>query len=132
MQEAPFGEVVGKICEKDQRYDPDAYAFVREALDYTAKMLERPAEGPERHVSGQELLEGIRMYAMQEFGAMTLSVFNAWGINKTEDFGEIVFNLVDAKKLGKTDEDTKDDFAGVYDFEEAFVRPFEPKNPVPQ
>lgn len=132
MQEAPFMEVVRKICEADPRYDPDAYAFVREALDYTAKSLDRPTKGPKRHVSGQELLEGIRMYALQEFGPMALTVFDAWGIHRTEDFGDIVFNLVEAKTLGKTEEDSKDDFAGIYDFEEAFARPFEPKTPLPQ
>ena len=132
MQETPFMEVIRTICKKDQRYDPDAYLFVREALDYTAKTLKRPADGPKRHVSGQELLEGIRVYALQEFGPMTLTVFKAWGLNKTEDFGEIVFNLVEAKTLGRTNEDTKDDFVGVYDFQEAFVLPFKPKTPLAQ
>lgn len=125
-------EVIKKICEKDPRYDPDAYLFVREALDYTAKMLKRPTEGPKRHISGQELLEGIRMYAIQEFGPMTLTVFKTWGLHGTEDFGEIVFNLVESKTLGKTKEDTKEDFAGGYDFQEAFARPFEPRTPLPQ
>lgn len=132
MQETPFMEVVKKICEKDPRYEPEAYAFVREALDYTTKILDRPSEGPGRHVSGRELLEGIRKYAIQEFGPMALTVLKTWGIGKTDDFGEIVFNLVDAEKLGKTEKDTKDDFIGVYDFQEAFVRPFEPKTPFAQ
>ena len=132
MHETPFMDVVKTICDKDPRYDPDAYLFVRAALDYTAKVLDRPTEGLKRHISGQELLEGIRTFAIQEFGPMTLTVLSTWGIHKTEDFGEIVFNLVETKTLGKTEEDTKEDFMGVYDFQQAFVQPFEPKKALPQ
>ncbi|MCX7591081.1 MAG: hypothetical protein N2255_05575 [Kiritimatiellae bacterium] len=130
MENGPFMEAVAKICQKDPRYRPDAYLFVRDALDFTVKALNKPAQGPARHVTGQELLEGIRRYALQEYGPMTSTVLRSWGIRRTEDFGEIVFNLVEAGKLGKTERDKKEDFANGYDFYEAFVRPFLPKQPL--
>jgi uncharacterized repeat protein (TIGR04138 family) len=132
MQENAFLELVHMLCTKDSRYAPDAYLFVRQALDITVKMLERPPEGPGRHVSGTELLEGIRNFALQEFGPMTRTVLRSWGINATADFGEIVFNLVESGVLGRTDHDSKADFKDGYDFDEAFVHPFLPeskKNP---
>ncbi len=128
MQEAPFREVVRHICRKDPRYAPEAYLLVREALDFTAKTLQKPQEGLGRHVSGQELLEGIRMFVLQQFGPMGLTVLHTWGIRRTEDVGEIVFNLVETGKLGKTEEDTREDFANGYDFQKAFGDPFLPKN----
>lgn len=126
MQDADFAGVVRDIRKKDPRYDRDAYFFVREALDFTSKMLNKPREGVARHVSGPELLEGIRAYALQEFGPLALTVIHSWGITCTGDFGDIVFNLVETGKLGRTDEDKKEDFANGYDFHEVFAKPFMP------
>ena len=127
MQEDAFLELIHTLCTKDNRYAPDAYLFVRQALDITVKMLEKPPEGPGRHVSGRELLDGIRNFALQEFGPMTRTVLRSWGINATADFGDIVFNLVESGVLGRTDHDSKEDFKDGYDFEEAFVHPFLPE-----
>ena len=80
-----------------------------------------------RHVSGPELLEGVRRYALKEFGPMVMTVFDSWGLRSCEDIGNIVFNLIGAGIFGKTEEDSIDDFKGVYDFEETFVRPFAPE-----
>ncbi len=126
MRETDFSRIIDGIREKDPRYDTDAYVFVREALDFTVKMLDRPQDSNRRHVSGAELLDGLRVYALQEFGPMAITVLNAWGVHTTEDIGEIVFHLVEAGVLGKTEEDSKADFAGVYDFDEAFTKPFLP------
>ncbi len=129
MQEALI-QTVKEICTKDTRYRPEGYIFVLEALEFTAKMLDKPAKsGRERHVAGRELLEGARHYAIQEFGPMAMTVLGSWGIARTEDFGEIVFNLVETGKLRKTDEDSKADFANGYDFADAFTRPFLPESP---
>lgn len=132
MENGPFMEAVEKICSQDPRYAPDAYLFVRDALDFTVKSLNKPLQGPGRHVTGQELLEGIRRFALQEFGPMTSTVFRSWGLRRTEDFGEIVFNLVESGKLGRSEQDKKEDFADGYDFYDAFVRPFLPKRPLPR
>lgn len=129
MNEAPFMEAVEGICKKDSRYNAEAYVFMREALDFTAKMLNKPSEGPERHMTGAELLDGIRAYALQEFGPMAFTTLNTWGIKTTKDFGEIVFNLVESGKLGSTEEDKREDFADGYDFFDAFARPFLPAPP---
>lgn len=127
MQENAFLEIINKICEKDSRYPVEAYLFVRQALDTTVKALDKPKEGPGRHVTGQELLEGIRLFTLQEFGPMSLTVLNTWGISNTDDFGNIVFNLVESGILGSTAEDSKADFSAGYDFDDAFKKPFLPK-----
>jgi len=103
------------VFDKDKRYDPEAYPFVMAALSFTSKKLRRKS-----HVTGGELLDGIREYALEEFGPMARAVFEHWGIRKTDDFGEIVFNMIGAGILGKTDNDSKKDFINRFDFKEAF------------
>jgi uncharacterized repeat protein (TIGR04138 family) len=128
MQEVSFEEALEIIHAKDPRYDKDAYLFVREALDFTQKNIGRDTRGRVRHVTGQELIEGIRDYALKQFGPMALTVFDQWGVHNCQDFGEIVFNMVDFGLLAKTDKDNRMDFEGGYDFEEAFRKPFLPRN----
>jgi uncharacterized repeat protein (TIGR04138 family) len=113
------------ILKKDTRYKADAYFFVREALNHTVRQLEKP-----RHVSGPELLDGIRQYALNQYGPIAKRVLSEWGIHECIDFGHIVFNLVNEGLLGKTDEDSIEDFSGGYDFTEAFLHPFKPKEPI--
>lgn len=122
-----FQDTVSEICKKDPRYQPDAYFFLIEALDVTVKDIRKNKPDHGRHVSGKELLEGIKNYALDEFGPLSFTVFKEWGVNNTQDFGEIVFNLVEAGRLGKTESDSRDDFKNGYDFVEAFVDPFEPQ-----
>src|SRR6185503_14858964 len=122
-----FDEELEKIVAKDPRYTREAYLFVREALDHTQKMVGKPAKDDvPRHVSGQQLLEGIREYALQQYGPMSMTVLGEWGICRCEDFGEIVFNMVENSLLAKTDKDTRDDFKPGYDFDTAFRKPFLP------
>jgi uncharacterized repeat protein (TIGR04138 family) len=128
MQEVNFDEVLDKILAKDPRYHREAYLFVRESLDYTQKLINKQNPGKLRHVSGQELLEGIRQYALNEFGPMTMTVLEEWGVRNCRDFGEIVFNMVEIGLLAKTEKDTREDFDGGYEFEEAFRKPFLPAN----
>jgi uncharacterized repeat protein (TIGR04138 family) len=127
MHEKDFSDVIDVICTNDPRYLPDAYYFIREALDFAVRMYKKPADGIMRHVSATELLEGIRVYTLQEYGPMALTVLRSWGLTCTEDIGEVVFNLVESGKLGKTEGDRKEDFAGGYDFEAAFLQPFLPR-----
>ena len=123
-----FDEELEKILAKDPRYTREAYNFVREALDHTQKTIGKPPkDDAPRHVSGQQLLEGVRAYALEQYGPMTLTVLAEWGLRRCEDFGEIVFNMVENSLLAKTDTDTREDFKGGYDFDEAFRRPFLPK-----
>lgn len=122
-----FQDTVSEIFKKDTRYQPDAYFFLVEALDATVKTIRKNQPDHGRHVSGKELLEGIKEYALDEFGPLTHTVFAEWGIHNTQDFGEIVFNLVEAGRLGKTESDSREDFKNGYDFDEAFLMPFEPQ-----
>jgi uncharacterized repeat protein (TIGR04138 family) len=128
MHEVSFEEALELIQAKDPRYQRDAYLFVREALDYTQKNIGKDNKGRIRHVTGQELLEGIRDFALAQFGPMTLTVLEEWGIRACSDFGEIVFNMVEIGLLAKTDKDNRTDFAEGYDFFEAFRKPFLPQS----
>jgi uncharacterized repeat protein (TIGR04138 family) len=129
MQQVNFDEAVDRIVEADSRYHRDAYFFLREALDHTQKRVARARKSKEsfaRHVTGAELLDGIRDYALGQFGPMTLTVLGEWGLRRCEDFGDLVFNMVDHRILGKTEADSREDFKGGYTFEDAFVKPFQP------
>lgn len=125
---------LAEVVRRDPRYTYEAYEFVFEALKYTQIMLNRlprqsagETPGPQHHVRGQELLEGIRLYALRQFGLMARTVFRIWGINQTDDFGEIIFNLVNAELMSKTDEDNRGDFHNVFDFDKALVESYEIK-----
>jgi uncharacterized repeat protein (TIGR04138 family) len=120
-----------EIVRRDPRYTYEAYEFVYAALNYTQKVLGRVpskevAEAPsaEYHVSGRELVEGIRDLAIREFGLMARIVLRMWGVNQTADFGEIVFNLVEEKLMQKTDQDTRADFRDIFDLDQALVQDF--------
>jgi uncharacterized repeat protein (TIGR04138 family) len=126
MQEANFDTKLEQMLARDKRYSREAYLFVREGLDFTQKLILRENQGTLRHVSGQELLEGIRQFAIQQFGPMTATVFEEWGITRCSDFGEIVFNMVEASLLAKTEKDSRDDFQNGYDFTDAFRKPYWP------
>jgi uncharacterized repeat protein (TIGR04138 family) len=126
MQKLNFAETIDEILKQDNRYERDAYYFVREGLDFTLKMLKRGAPSGSRHVSGQELLEGLRRYALDQFGPMAKTVLGHWGVTRCEDFGAIVFSMVNKGILGKTEQDSPEDFKAGYDFDEAFVRPYRP------
>jgi uncharacterized repeat protein (TIGR04138 family) len=130
-----FNARLAEVVRKDQRYSYEAYEFVFHALHHTQQMLGRlpakekvkeepgrePAQEERHHVSGRELLEGVRSLALREFGLMAPTVFSMWGIRKTDDFGEIVFNLVEAELMSKTSEDTRADFHNLFDLNQALV-----------
>jgi uncharacterized repeat protein (TIGR04138 family) len=137
-----------QLLQRDRRYTLDAYLFVLEALTFAQESLgmghepesgdlepmpvEEPAakprsrrrsrRQPERHVSGQELCEAARRYGLQQYGFLAPTVLATWGIRRTEDFGEIVFNMIEIGQMRKTKADKREDFHGVYDFDDAFAR----------
>ena len=127
MQQASLMEV----ARRDPRYAYEAYEFLFEALGHTQRMLGKTPPEPtksdapaEHHVTGAELLAGVCDLAKREFGRMARVVFAQWGINKTGDWGDIVFNLIEANLMSKTDEDTREQFRGVYDLDQALVQDF--------
>lgn len=118
---------IKEIIKKDARYSLQAYQFIFEALDYTTNMLgknQHKTTDVDRHVTGKQLMEGIKQYAIKHFGFMTLTVFEQWGINQDIDFGNIVFNLVESGLMGKTDKDSLDDFKNNYDMKKVFDEEF--------
>ena len=133
---------LGQLLLRDTRYKVDAYLFVLEALSYAQDTLgfgaeppeddleQRPADrgrrgrrrGGERHLTGQQLCEAARRYALQQYGFLARTVLGTWGVHSTRDFGEIVFNMIDIGQMRKTRKDKREDFHGIYDFDEAFCR----------
>lgn len=124
-----------KLLRDDPRYRREAYVFVRDGLDYAHEVLGLGKEPPtskrkgkgqkrRRHVTGQELCEALKQFALEQYGYMAKTVLNSWGIRETGDFGEIVYNLIKARVMTKSEEDRREDFDDVYDFEQAFVKDF--------
>jgi len=124
---------LAELLRRDRRYHRDAYFFVFEALRYAQEHLGLGApiagdEGDEeqRHVTGQQLCDAIRRYAVQQYGLLAKSVLNEWGVRSTGDFGEIVFNLIDIGQMKKTDADRREDFEDVFDFDDGLRDAFLP------
>jgi len=113
-------EKLEEIVAEDKRYRLEAYVFIMHALDVVVSKKTEPG-----HITGQELLGGVRVYGKHLFGPTARMVFDHWGVHETEDFGNIVFNLVGAGILSTSDRDSTDDFTGVYDFGEVFDRQYE-------
>jgi uncharacterized repeat protein (TIGR04138 family) len=130
---------LAELLRRDKRYHLDAYVFVFDALRYAHEQLgmgsspgsiedtvvDRPTED-ERHISGQQLCEAIRLYAVKQYGGLAKSVLNHWGVQSTGDFGEIVFNLITIGQMRKTDSDRREDFDQVFNFDEGFRDTFGP------
>lgn len=129
MQKIEFTEKLDSVVAADPRYQREAYIFLRDALDFTIKQRKKNKD-ESRHVTGQQLLEGIRQFALKEFGPMVMTVLGYWGLRRCEDIGEMVFNLIRAEIFGKTDTDSIEDFKHGFAFQEAFVHPFLPEKQV--
>lgn len=127
-----------QLIDKDSRYPVEAYFFIREALAFAADSMELGMQDldkeladseleksrRERHLSGQELCEAIRRYAINQFGFMAKVVLNNWGVRETSDFGEIVYNMIDVGIMKKSSRDQRSHFNDVYLFSEAFENDF--------
>jgi len=119
-----------KLALSDGRYTPEAYAFLFESLDHAVKLAGREAaEGTDRHVSGQELLAGLRQYAGELFGPLAAEVWRRWGVRESLDWGRIVFLLVEAGMLNRQENDTIEDFRSDLDYDAAFVAGYRPRLP---
>ena len=125
MEQTKYEAAIDVVLTRTPHYDRAAYHFLRDALEFTVKERKK-ATGEGGHVTGQQLLDGIRRYAIKQYGPMVPIVLEYWGIKRTEDFGHMVFALVEVGVFGKTERDSIDDFKEVFSFEEAFVVPFRP------
>jgi len=114
--------------EPKRRFHQDGYRFVVEALHFTQQRLSRPRpkhpDDDSAHITGQELLSGLREYASGQFGILAATVLRSWGIRTTDDVGRIVFELIDRGEMKKTERDQRSDFAHLYDFDDAFVEDY--------
>ena len=120
------------IRQKDDRYQPQAYEVVRLGLDHAQKLVHgEPKKGKSavnRHVTGPQLLEGFRQHVLEAYGPMSYPLLQNWGLRKSADVGNIVFNIIETGLFGRSPEDNLADFKDVYDFKDVFQKPFEPKS----
>lgn len=124
MSDLPFHYAIHQAVEKDSRYHPLAYEFVRDALHVAVKHF---CEGKEdQHVTGQQVLEGVRLHALEEYGPLAQTILEEWGIQRGEDVGNIVYNLIETSYFGKNEGDSIEDFSGGYEFASAFSKPYLP------
>ena len=126
MSKVPFEQAVSDAVKHDPRYAADAYIFLRDALDTTMKAMQKSRRDALTHVSGAELCEGVREYALQQFGPMVPTIFDAWNIHTTRDIGEMVFNLIHTGAFSRSESDRVEDFENVFLFADAFEKPFLP------
>lgn len=111
---------------RQSAYHANAYQFVFAALQYAQEKLGRDRTSLQAgHISGEELLDGVREMAQRHFGLMARTVLASWGVTSTEDFGRIVFELIETGRMRKTEDDQLDDFVDVYDFTEVFDDAYE-------
>jgi uncharacterized repeat protein (TIGR04138 family) len=123
MPSKPEPSDLRKLLEQAGPYPLEAFNFVREGLSYTAQKVHNDYEAlPEtdRHITGQQLCLGLRDFAIEQYGLLAPTVLSHWRIRRTDDFGRIVFAMIDAGLMTRTDRDTPEDFRAVYDFKEAF------------
>ena len=110
-------------------FHPDAYRFVFAALQYTQEELERAMsddiDDESGHISGPELLDGVRALGLRQYGFLARTVFESWNVRSTADFGRIVFELIERGEMRKTDRDQESDFCDVYEFDQALEQAYE-------
>ena len=120
-----FEEAVSQYLLEDPRYPAEAYYFIRDGFEYVARDLEEK-EGAPRHLSGRELADGLKEFALDEYGPMAFFTLGQWNIHRTADFGELVYNLIRMGRFRQNKGDKKSDFNDLYDFDEVFNGPFRP------
>lgn len=124
-----------RLLRRDTRYRLEAYVFVRDSLAYAHRTMlgqelaSSIEEEDARHLSGQQLCEACRLYALDQFGYLAPIVLARWGLRSTSDFGEVVYNLIEIKHMRKSDSDRREDFDNVYSFADAFEPRFELLSP---
>ena len=116
-----------QVVEDLGLYPPEAYAFIQQGLSFTVQKLHGKVKDPKanRHVSGPDLCEGLRELALSQWGRLARTVLRRWNITTTADFGRIVFAMVEAGLMQKTEEDSLEDFRNVFDFRTALENEYQ-------
>ncbi len=119
MEEIDFkSDTFEDVVAKDGRYDARAYALLMDVVHYLSG-----EDG--RHMSGEDILDEFRERALDQYGPLTYTVLTEWGLSCTEDIGEMMFNLTEAGRVKKDENDTPESFSAGYDFKEAFLDPYQ-------
>ncbi|MGI8602674.1 MAG: Minf_1886 family protein [Verrucomicrobiales bacterium] len=127
MKRPIFDDAVQECLQRDVRFPPEAYYFVRDALDYAQKLqVGRSKRGEPVHLSAAQLCSSLRQYALEQFGPLSHVVLASWTVHSTSDIGEIVYLLIDAGAFARSEGDAREDFNDVFDFAAVFEAPFWP------
>lgn len=116
---------LNRMLSRAGPYPLEAFNFVREGLSFTVQLVhseQEPGEDADRHITGQQLCLGLREFAIDRYGLLAPAVLDHWNIRRTDDFGRIVFAMIDEGLMSRTDEDSLEDFRSVFNFGEAFSR----------
>ena len=129
-------KLLRSLLARDSRYPADAYQFIEDALNYAADSLALELQeydltydnldpfdfenNRQRHFTGEQLCEAIRLHAINQFGYLAKVVLRAWNIDSTSCFGDLVYNLIDVGLLSKSESDARSDFDNVYQFDDVF------------
>ncbi len=126
----PMSDPIQELALHDGRYSPEAFRFLFESLSHAVRVAgKETAQGTERHVTGREVLEGMRINALETFGPLAAQVWRSWGVGESMDWGRIVFLLVDHDMLNRQETDSIEDFSDGFDFDDAFVHSYQPAIP---
>ncbi|NBV84961.1 MAG: hypothetical protein EBS01_01555 [Verrucomicrobia bacterium] len=129
MLKLDFFAAVERILERSSKFDRSAYHFLKESLELITGDGKKNKPRVIGHVTAHQLLDGVRENALRQFGPMVTTVFAYWGVTRCEDFGEMVYQLIELGTFGKSESDSIEDFQNAYTFHEAFVVPFLPTFP---
>lgn len=105
-------EVLKQLAKEDTRYPAESYKFLLHCLGVVQTRKEK------KQVSGQDLCFVFKEAGCHYFGFLARTVFDHWGIKRTEDIGNIVYNLIGAGIMKKQKSDKRSDFKNVFNFNE--------------
>ena len=125
MSDDFFKQGVRLIMEDDDTYPPEAYEFIRQSVSYAQRKKSQHEES--NQVSTAELVLEIKNYALKEYGPMAFYLLKKWSIDSTDDFGNIIYNLIEYKIFGEGDHDQRQDFNNAYNFHDVFMKPYKAK-----
>lgn len=126
MLDSQFKNLIEEITQRDSRYPKEAYDFLRDSLDVAQSLVHENDDERIKHVDASQLLEGVRVHAIERYGPMAGFILNEWGIFTSMDIGNLVFNLIEIGLFSKKESDSIEDFENGFSFFDAFIKPYTP------